>query len=138
MNAGPKWLLVSDIAIVTRPRHAVMDAQSVVAPRQIGPYISVEIAERRRQPVVAMLGWTAAQSPQGILQPLGQRDVAFAAQDHMRLLEARPNEPEVHRFRDGVPLRRRSHGPHPTHRSHFMSFGTDSQRICNRSYFSQK
>src|SRR3546814_5807888 len=42
-----------------------------------------QIPERRRQTVAAMLARRAAQRPQGILQPLRQRDITLAAQDHM-------------------------------------------------------
>src|SRR3546814_2631309 len=42
-----------------------------------------------------MLARRAAQRPQGILQPLRQRDITLAAQDHMGMLEARTGEPEV-------------------------------------------
>ena len=82
-------------AIVARRRHAIMPAQRVVAAGQVRPGVGVEVAEGSRQAVAAMLGRRATYRPERVLQPLGERDMAFAAQYHMRVLEARPDEPEM-------------------------------------------
>ena len=42
-----------------------------------------------------MLARCAAQGPQGVLQPFGQRHVTLPAQDDVRVLEARAGQPEV-------------------------------------------
>ena len=57
--------------------------------------IGVEIAERRRQAVAAVLARRAAQRPQRVLQALGQRHEALAAEHHMGVLEAGTRQPEM-------------------------------------------
>ena len=42
-----------------------------------------------------MLARRAAERPEGVLQPFGERDIALAAEHHMGMLEARIGEPEV-------------------------------------------
>src|SRR5207342_841646 len=54
-----------------------------------------QIAERRRQAIAAMLLWYATQCPQGILQTLGKRDKALAAEHDVGILEAREGKSEV-------------------------------------------
>ena len=44
--------------------------------------------------VGAVLVWRATCRPKGILQALGQSDEALAAQDDMRMSEARPRQPD--------------------------------------------
>jgi hypothetical protein len=56
-------VLVRNARIVARRRHAVMDAQLFVTPRQVVLRLAREIAERRRQAVAAMLVRHAAQCP---------------------------------------------------------------------------
>ena len=95
VGALDRAVLVRDAAIVARRRHAVMGAQLLVAPRQVLLGIAIEVAERRRQAVAAMLFRHAAQRPQRVLQAFGQRHEALAAEHHMGMLEARERQPEV-------------------------------------------
>ena len=88
-------VLVRDATVVAARRHAVMLAQGIVAARQILPRFGVEVAEGCRQAVAAVLCRCPAQGPECVLQSLGQCNVALAAQDHMGMLEARPDEAEV-------------------------------------------
>ena len=57
--------------------------------------VGVEIAERGRQAVAAMLQRGAAQSPESILQPFGQGDIALAAKNEVGMLEPRIGEAEM-------------------------------------------
>ena len=84
-----------DAAIIAGRLHPVMGAQRVIAPGQVLARIRVEVAERRRQAVAAVLARRAAERPQRVLQPLGQGHVAFAAEDDVRMLEARIDQPEM-------------------------------------------
>jgi len=51
--------------------------------------VNCSLAEGGREAVAAMLTRGAAECPEGILQALGQGDIALAAQHHMGMLEAR-------------------------------------------------
>ena len=84
-----------DAGVVAGWRHAVMGAERLVAQRQILLGVGIEIAEGGRQAVAAMLLGNAAERPQRILQALGQRDEALAAEHNMGMLEARECQPEV-------------------------------------------
>ena len=84
-----------DTAIVAGRLHPVMGAQRIIAPGQILARIVVQVAERGREAVAAMLERRTAERPQRVLQSFGQRHIAFAAEDHMGMLEARVGEPEV-------------------------------------------
>ncbi len=88
-------VLMRDAAIVAGRLHPVMGAQRVIAPGQVLARILVQVAERGREAVAAMLERRAAERPQRVLQPFGQRHIAFAAEDHMGMLEARVDQPEV-------------------------------------------
>ena len=81
--------------VIPRRRHPVMGAKRVIAGRKIRPRRGVEVAERRRQTVAAVLGRGAAQRPERVLKPLGQGDEALAAENDVGMLEARPRQPEV-------------------------------------------
>ena len=72
-----------------------MDAQLLVAPRQVLLGLTIEIAERRRQAVAAVLFRHAAQRPQRVLQAFRERHEALAAEHDMGMLEARERQPEV-------------------------------------------
>jgi len=72
-----------------------MGAGCLVAERQILLGVGIEIAEGGRQAIAAMLLRNAAERPQRILQALGQRDEALAAEHNMGMLEARECQPEV-------------------------------------------
>lgn len=56
-------ILVGDTAVIAGRLHAVMLAQRVVARGQVGTRLRIEIAERRREAVAAVLGRGTAQSP---------------------------------------------------------------------------
>jgi hypothetical protein len=56
-----------------------MGAQLLIAPGEVFLCIPVEVAERRRQAVAAVLFRHAAQRPQRVLQPFGERHEALAA-----------------------------------------------------------
>jgi hypothetical protein len=64
-----------------------MGAQGVVSCGQVFSRIGIEIAERCRQTVAAMFARRATERPQRVLQTLGERHVALAAQDDVRVLE---------------------------------------------------
>ena len=95
MGALDRAVLVRDAAIVARRRHAVMGAQLLVAPGEVLLGITIEIAERRRQAVAAVLLRYAAQRPQRVLQAFRERHKALAAEHDMGMLEARERQPEV-------------------------------------------
>src|SRR3990172_1652076 len=88
-------VLVRDTRVVARRPHVVMAHEPLVAPRQILLGVAVEVAERGRQAVAAMLVRYAAEPPQRILQSLGQGDEALAAEHDVGMLEARERQPEV-------------------------------------------
>ena len=95
MGALDRTVLVGDAAIVARRRHAVMAHQRRVALGDVFARVGRQIAERRRQAVTAMLPGNAAERPQRVLQPFGQRRKAFAAQHDVSVLEAGERQPEV-------------------------------------------
>ena len=95
MRTLNRAVLVRDATIVARWRHAIMDAQLLIAPREVLLRIPIEVAERRRQAVAAVLFRHAAQRPQRVLQAFRQRHKALAAEHHMSMLEARERQPEV-------------------------------------------
>jgi hypothetical protein len=90
---GP--VLMRDAGVVAGWPHAVMAAERLVALRQILLRVGIEIAEGGRQAIAAMLLGNAAERPQRILQALGQRDEALAAQDNVSMLETRECQSEV-------------------------------------------
>ena len=95
MGALDRAVLVCDASIVAGGRHAVMDAQLLVAPGEVLLRITVEIAECRRQAVAAVLFRHAAQRPQRVLQAFRERHEALATENDMGMLEARKRQPEV-------------------------------------------
>ena len=82
-------------AIVAGGLHPVMGAQRVITPGQVLARIGIQVTERGRETVAAVLARCATKGPQRVLQPLGKCHVAFAAEDHMGMLEARAGKPEV-------------------------------------------
>ena len=88
-------VLVGDAGIVAARLHAVMGAQRIVAPGQVLAGVAIQIAEGGREAVAAMLTRGAAERPEGVLQALGQGDIALAAEHDMGMLEAGIGEPEV-------------------------------------------
>ena len=72
-----------------------MAHQLLIAQRQIFLSVAFQVAECRREAVGAMLARRPAEPPQCILQALGQRHKAFAAEHHVGMLEARKRQPEV-------------------------------------------
>src|SRR3546814_9378431 len=95
VRALDRTIFMRNTAVIAGRLHPVMATQRVISVRQILARRCIQIPERRRQTVAAMLARRAAQRPQGILQPLRQRDITLAAQDHMGMLEARTGEPDV-------------------------------------------
>src|SRR5262245_28762452 len=72
-----------------------MGAKLLVSPRPIRLYYAIEVAERRRQAVAAVLFRHTTQRPQRVLQAFGERHEALATQHNMGMLEARERQPEV-------------------------------------------
>ena len=95
MRALDGAVLVRHAPVVAAGLHAVMRAERIVAPRQVLRRRLAEVAEGRREAVAAMLQRSAAERPEGILQALGERNVALAAQHDMGMLEARIGQPEM-------------------------------------------
>src|SRR5271156_3175666 len=81
VRAFDRAVLMRDTAIVARRLHPVMGAQRVVAPGEIVTGIRVEVAERGRKTVTAVFERRTAERPQRVLQSLGKRHIAFAAED---------------------------------------------------------
>ena len=79
VRALDRTVLVRHASIVAGRLHAVMRAQRLVATRLILPRVIIKIAEGGGQAVAAMLRRGAAERPQRILQPLGQRHKALTA-----------------------------------------------------------
>src|SRR5208282_5832868 len=113
---GP--VLMREAGVVTGWRHAVMAAERLVALRQILLRVGIEIAEGGRQAIAAMLLGNAAERPQRILQALGQRDEALAAEDNMGMLETRECQSEVIE-----PMRQRDAGNHNAERARVGEVG---------------
>ena len=88
MGGLDRAVLVRHAGIVAARGHAVMPAERVVAPGQIGALLGAEIAERCRQAVGAMLAGHATEAPEGILQPFRQGREALAAQHDLGMLPA--------------------------------------------------
>src|SRR5437763_2017967 len=74
MGALDRAVLVGDTAIVARRRHAVMGAQLLIAPGEVLLGLTIEVAERCRQTVAAVLLRHPAQRPQRVLQAFRQRN----------------------------------------------------------------
>ena len=72
-----------------------MAHQALIALCEVVLSIAVEVAERCRQAVAAMLVRHAAERPQGILQALRQSHEAFATENDVSVREARERQPEV-------------------------------------------
>ncbi len=88
-------VLVGDAAVVASRFHPVVRTQCIVARGQILTRGMIQIAERGRQAVAAMLAWRTPDRPQRVLQPFGESDIALAAQDDMGVLEAGVDQAEV-------------------------------------------
>src|SRR4029450_551475 len=88
-------VLVRDAGIVAGRRHSVVAHERLVALRQVLLSIPVEVTERGRQAVAAVLERYAAESPHGVLQALGQRHEGLAAEHDVGMCEAREGEAEV-------------------------------------------
>jgi hypothetical protein len=72
VRAFDRTVLVRQASIVAGRLHAVMGAQCLVAPGLILPCIGIEIAERRREAIAAMLQRGSTERPQCVLQTLRQ------------------------------------------------------------------
>jgi hypothetical protein len=88
-------ILVRHAEVVAGRLHAIMGTQGLVAPGLILSGIAVEITERGREAVGAMLGRGAAERPQGVLQATGQGREALAAQHRLGMLPAGIGQDEV-------------------------------------------
>ena len=95
MRPLDRAVLVGGAAVVAGGLHAVVCAQFPVAPGGVFGRGLVEVTERRRQAVGTVFPGGAAEMPQRVLQPLGQRREALAAEHHPGMGEARPGEAEV-------------------------------------------
>ncbi len=95
MGTLDRAVLVGDATIVARRRHAVMGTQLLVTPGEVLLGNAIEVAERRRQTVAAVLFRHAAKRLQRILQAFRERHKTLAAEHHMGILEARERQPEV-------------------------------------------
>lgn len=95
VRAFDRSVLVGEPRVVARRLHAIVGAQLLVAPGEVGSRIAVEIAECRRQAVGAMQLGHPAECPQGILQPLSQCHVTLPAEHDVGVLEAGECEAEV-------------------------------------------
>src|SRR6266567_2898108 len=81
--------------VVEGRHHVVMAHQCLIAQRQILLCVAVQVAECCRETIAAVLAWCPAERPQRILQTLGQRHKALAAEHDVGMLEAREGQPEV-------------------------------------------
>src|SRR5690606_9712554 len=88
-------VLVRGARVAAARRHAVVRTQGFITASDIVPRLPVEVAERRREAVGAVLRRRAAQRPERVLQPFGERYEALTAEDHMSMLEPRVDQPEV-------------------------------------------
>ncbi len=88
MRALDCAVLMRQTRIVAARRHAVMGAQRLIASGEIRAGIAVEVAERGRQAVAAMLQRHGTERPQCVLQALGQGHKALAAEHDVRVLPA--------------------------------------------------
>src|SRR6202171_107695 len=88
-------ILVRNTQVIPGRYHVVMAHQPLIAQRQVLLRVAVQVAECRRETIAAMLAWRPAERPQRILQTLGQRDKALAAEHNGGMLAAREGEPEV-------------------------------------------
>ena len=95
MRALNGAVLMRQAGIVAARLHAVVGTQRVIAVGQVLRRVTAEVAERRREAVAAVLARRPAERPEGVLQTLGQGDVALATQHHMGVLEARVGQPKV-------------------------------------------
>jgi hypothetical protein len=77
-------ILVRDTAVIARRHHAVMRAQRLIAAGLVLRRLRLEIAERRRKAVTAMLERCATQGPERVLQAFGQGNEALATQHDVR------------------------------------------------------
>src|SRR5271156_4404181 len=118
MRALDRAVLVREAGVVAGWRHAVMAAERLVALRQILLRVGIEIAEGGRQAIAAMLLGNAAERPQRILQALGQRDEALAAEHNMGMLETRECQSEMIE-----PMRQRNAGNRDAERARVGEVG---------------
>ena len=88
MRALDGAVLMGNAGVVARRRHPIVAHEALVALRQVLLGFGVQIAEGRRQAVAAVLLRHAAERPQRILQALGERNEALAAEHDMGVGEA--------------------------------------------------
>ena len=90
-----RTVLVGPAPVVPAPLHVVVLQQRLIPRRQVLPRVPLQVPKRRRQAVRPVLLRHAAQRPQRVLKPPGQRHVALPAQHHRRMAEPRVLQPEV-------------------------------------------
>src|ERR1700728_4877692 len=95
VDAFDRAVFVSDALVVAGRCHAIMGADLLVAAGEGLFFRGAEVTEGCRQAVAAMMERRAAKRPERILQPFGQSNEAFAAENDMAVLKAGPGEPEV-------------------------------------------
>ena len=98
LTASPtvdRTVLVRHADVVARRCHIVMRTQLLTTMRQILRRPPLEIAERRREAVAAMLRRRSAESPQRILQAFSQGDEAFPAEHDPNMFPTGERQAEV-------------------------------------------
>ena len=90
-----RTVLVGPAPVVPAPLHVVVLQQRLIPRRQVLPCVALQVPKRRRQAVRPVLLRHAAQRPQRVLKPPGQRHVALPAQHHRHMAEPRVLQPEV-------------------------------------------
>src|SRR5579859_1314860 len=113
MGAFDRAVLMGDTAIVASGLHSIVSAQQVVTRGEILASGPIQIAERGRQTVAAMLARCTAERPECILQPFGQSHIALASEDDMGVFKAGVNQPEVvEPMIQGLSCNANAHVPH--------------------------
>src|SRR5260370_32687734 len=95
MGAFEGAVLMRDAGIVAGRGYAIVAAQFFVATGEVCCGIFVEVAERRRQAVAAMLAGNPAQRPQGVLDAFRQGDETLATEHDVGMLEAGIGKPKM-------------------------------------------
>jgi hypothetical protein len=88
-------VLVRHPGVVAGRYHLVVRAQRLIATGLVEPGIVIEIAERGRETVGAVLDRHAAERPKGVLQADGERGETLAPQHRLGMLPSRVGQHEV-------------------------------------------
>src|SRR5215470_8220050 len=95
MRTLDRTVLMRDAAVVAGWLHTVVAHELLIAPGDVLLLATRKVAERRRKAVAAVLFGHGAERPQSVLQPLGERNEAFPAEDHVSVLPAAIGQAEV-------------------------------------------